>query len=128
MCKKYEVTSPDIVCWIKSGGSVPNTARELVRKKCSLQDQLQGLIWSECGIIQSTIFPFQRDSSCPSLVVSCPTFEVKNKKSTCRGPKDYLSLGSQRYYCYESEPNALQFLQGSARGQVQTTSPSEAIG
>ena len=41
---KYEVSSPDIVCRIKSGSSVPNTAGKLVRKKCCVQNHLQGLL------------------------------------------------------------------------------------
>ena len=46
-CMKYEVSSPDIVCWIKSGNSVPNTTWERIWKKCCVQDHLQGLLCSE---------------------------------------------------------------------------------
>ena len=44
-----------------------------------------------------TLFLLQRDSSCPSLLVSCPTFDVPHAKENCRGPPDYLLLGNQRW-------------------------------
>ena len=39
----------------------------------------------------------QRTSACPSLVVSCPKFDLAHSKANCKGRKgDFLSLGSQR--------------------------------
>ena len=39
----------------------------------------------------------QRTSACPSLVVSCPKFDLAHSKAHCKGRKgDFLSLGSQR--------------------------------
>ena len=57
-CMKYEVSSPDIVCRIKSRSSVPNTTGELVRKKCCVQDHLQGLLCSQFD--KSIIYSLER--------------------------------------------------------------------
>ena len=37
-------------------------------------------------------------SSCPSLVVSCPTFDVAHPRENCKGKKgDYLTIGKKRF-------------------------------
>ena len=37
-------------------------------------------------------------SSCPSLVVSCPTFDVAHPREDCKGKKgDFLTIGKRRF-------------------------------
>ena len=47
--------------------------------------------------LSKTFYLPQRDSSCPSLLVSCPIFDLPHAKENCRGPPDYLLLGNQRW-------------------------------
>ena len=43
----------------------------------------------------------QKTRSCPSLVVSCPKFDVPHPKATCRtNHGDFISLGGQRLQNY----------------------------
>jgi len=46
---------------------------------------------------------FERESSCPSLVVSCHSFDLVNSWNNCSGPPDYLDVGGQRF-CQKSGP------------------------
>ena len=40
----------------------------------------------------------QKTSSCPSLVVSCPKFDIAHKNPNCKGKHgDFLSLGNKRF-------------------------------
>ena len=44
------------------------------------------------------IFLMQKTSACPSLVVTCPKFDLAHSKAHCKGRKgDFLSLGNQRF-------------------------------
>ena len=40
----------------------------------------------------------QKMSSCPSLVVSCPTFDVAHPREDCKGKKgDFITIGKRRF-------------------------------
>merc|ERR1719193_2737985 len=48
---------------------------------------------------------FKRSSSCPSLVVSCPKFDIAHPKANCKGKGgDFLALGQKRF-CQNKGPN-----------------------
>ena len=43
-------------------------------------------------------FMIQKSSGCPSLVVSCPKFDLAHNKAHCKGRKgDFISLGKKRF-------------------------------
>ena len=44
------------------------------------------------------VFCSQKSRSCPSLVVSCPKFDIAHPKANCKGKGgDFLSLGKKRF-------------------------------
>merc|ERR1712192_265764 len=48
---------------------------------------------------------FKKSSTCPSLVVSCPKFDLAHNKAHCKGRKgDFVSLGKKRF-CQKKGPN-----------------------
>jgi len=90
-------SSADIVC--PAGRSSPQTVTVGSGQTVGFRTQ-QGEIYgknTKCKV------NFKRDSSCPSLVVSCPIFDVPHAQETCIGPPDYLLLGNQRF-CQKSGP------------------------
>ena len=68
----------------------------------------------------------QKTSACPSLVVSCPQFDLAHNKGHCKGTKgDFLWLGNQRFEAILITPaNWLLFVgfPGSVRTTAETTS------
>ena len=60
----------------------------------------------------------QKTSSCPSLVVSCPKFDIAHKNPNCKGKSgDFLSLGNKRFGAVILRPVnlAVTSLSGSVR-------------
>jgi len=48
---------------------------------------------------------FKKSSSCPSLVVSCPKFDIAHPKANCKGKGgDFLAIGKKRF-CQNKGPN-----------------------
>ena len=73
-----------------------------------------------------TTFTFQKTSSCPSLMVSCPKFDVAHRKANCKGSNgDFLSLGKARFDAVLFTPSvtssyqSIMCLSGSARAMAQ---------
>ena len=69
---------------------------------CTVNIKVSKLKNSNTHTQKNTLFSSsQRDSTCPSLVVSCPKFDIPHEDATCPLPQDekvdYLSLGGQRF-------------------------------